>query len=222
MARAPRFPGIDWYCDKCGAFLNSQKNFDDHKYIWKCRECGYKNSISWANIRTGDSKPTKFLLGVLGFFSYIGFETAIMLAIAMFAFKADESRYFLLFLASLGLYFFTFILTMIVEFGIRHTTFNGRNLRIVFLRNIKEDIIAPFMCLKELMSNLLSFATHLIPIKRKYVWYSNKAIVVMSIVYTLITIFEIIAFSRIIGWGLNDWGQLLNSIITWGREMINR
>ena len=28
-----RFPGIDWYCD-------------DHHYVWKCTECGHKNSIS--------------------------------------------------------------------------------------------------------------------------------------------------------------------------------
>ena len=60
MSREPRFPGIDWYCDHCGALLNSQKNFDDHKYVWKCKECGYKNSISWDNIRVGDSKTTKF------------------------------------------------------------------------------------------------------------------------------------------------------------------
>ena len=41
-----RFPGIDWYCDKCNAFLNRQKGFDDHKKVWKCTECGFKNSIS--------------------------------------------------------------------------------------------------------------------------------------------------------------------------------
>lgn len=27
-----RFPDIDWWCDRCGAYLNSQNNFDDHKY----------------------------------------------------------------------------------------------------------------------------------------------------------------------------------------------
>ncbi len=49
-----RFPGIDWYCDHCGALLNDQPGFDDHKYIWKCAECGYKNSISAANIYDSD------------------------------------------------------------------------------------------------------------------------------------------------------------------------
>ena len=45
-----RFPGIDWWCDRCGAYLNDQDDFDDHKYIWKCTECGFKNSISSDNI----------------------------------------------------------------------------------------------------------------------------------------------------------------------------
>lgn len=45
-----RFPGIIWYCDKCHAYLNRQKGFDDHKKTWKCTECGYKNEISEDNI----------------------------------------------------------------------------------------------------------------------------------------------------------------------------
>ena len=49
-----RFPNIDWWCDHCGAYLNAQDGFDDHKYIWKCTECGYKNSISSANIFEAD------------------------------------------------------------------------------------------------------------------------------------------------------------------------
>ena len=45
-----RFPDVDWWCDRCGAYLNSQDGFDDHHYIWKCTECGHKNSISASNI----------------------------------------------------------------------------------------------------------------------------------------------------------------------------
>ncbi len=41
-----RFPDIDWYCDRSNAYLNSQNGFDDHKYTWKCEECGHKSSIS--------------------------------------------------------------------------------------------------------------------------------------------------------------------------------
>ncbi len=47
---ADRFPGITWWCDRCGASLNSQSGFDDHHYVWQCTECGYKNSISVTNI----------------------------------------------------------------------------------------------------------------------------------------------------------------------------
>ncbi len=45
-----RFIGIDWWCDRCDAHLNSQPGFDDHHYVWKCTECGYKTSISRDNI----------------------------------------------------------------------------------------------------------------------------------------------------------------------------
>ena len=39
-----RFPDIDWWCDRCGAYLNDQDGFDDHHYIWKCTECGHAAS----------------------------------------------------------------------------------------------------------------------------------------------------------------------------------
>lgn len=45
-----RFPDVDWWCDRCGANLNSQAGFVDTDYIWQCTECGHKNSISSANI----------------------------------------------------------------------------------------------------------------------------------------------------------------------------
>lgn len=37
-----RFPNVDWWCDRCNAYLNGQSGFDDHKYIWECTECGIK------------------------------------------------------------------------------------------------------------------------------------------------------------------------------------
>ena len=45
-----RFPNIDWWCDRCGAYLNDQVGFDDHNYTHKCTNCGHKNSISRDNI----------------------------------------------------------------------------------------------------------------------------------------------------------------------------
>lgn len=45
-----RFFDIDWYCDRCNAYLNDQLGFNDHNYTHKCSECGHKNSISSDNI----------------------------------------------------------------------------------------------------------------------------------------------------------------------------
>ncbi len=157
MSRKPRFPGIDWYCDHCGAFLNSQRNFDDHKYTWKCTECGFKNSISWDNISNDDSVAMKFLLHLIGFLSYIGFWSGVTLAIAMFAFYADPDKYFTLFLASVGMYISAFVFGVIIEFGLRHSKLSIKNLFVVIFRNLKEDLLAPLMAIKEIISTLLYY-----------------------------------------------------------------
>ena len=49
-----RFPGIDWWCDRCGAYLNEQYNFNDHNHTQKCTQCSHKNSISQDNIYESD------------------------------------------------------------------------------------------------------------------------------------------------------------------------
>ncbi len=41
-----RFPGTEWYCDRCGEHLNEQEGFDDHLRAWQCLGCGYLNLIS--------------------------------------------------------------------------------------------------------------------------------------------------------------------------------
>lgn len=63
-----RFPNIDWYCDRCNAYLNSQSGFDDHKYTWKCTECGYKNSISSTNIFESEDEFRSLMRSGLGNF----------------------------------------------------------------------------------------------------------------------------------------------------------
>lgn len=45
-----RFPGVDWFCDRCGEFLNAQPGFDDHLPEWKCLNCGYVNKLSMDQI----------------------------------------------------------------------------------------------------------------------------------------------------------------------------
>ncbi|MGN0362657.1 MAG: hypothetical protein ACI4ET_07440 [Bilifractor sp.] len=49
-----RFPGVEWYCDGCGAHLNEQEGFDDHLSEWKCRICGYPNQLSMELIYDND------------------------------------------------------------------------------------------------------------------------------------------------------------------------
>lgn len=40
-----RYPGIEWYCDRCGAHLNEQPGFSDADPLWRCTACGYENRI---------------------------------------------------------------------------------------------------------------------------------------------------------------------------------
>ena len=40
-----RFPGIEWFCDRCGDHLNEQEGFTDEAPVWICRNCGYENRI---------------------------------------------------------------------------------------------------------------------------------------------------------------------------------
>lgn len=44
------FSDFDWYCDKCGAYLNDQRGFDGEYGIFICKECGAGNYISATNI----------------------------------------------------------------------------------------------------------------------------------------------------------------------------
>lgn len=44
----------DWYCDSCGAFLNSQSGFTVSSGIWTCEECGYENDVTEDNIVDGN------------------------------------------------------------------------------------------------------------------------------------------------------------------------
>ncbi len=214
MAREPRFPGIVWWCDNCGACLSDQKGFDDHKYTWKCRECGFKNSISWDNICSGDSAATKFLLYILGLMSYVGFWTSIMLGVSMAAFKADTRIYLFPFLICLGMYLFSFVATILVDFVLRHVHFSAKNLVGIMLRNFREDLLSPLMFVKELISNFLSFITSLLPLPKKYEWHSNKVIVGFAILYVLIAVAEIVAFCKINGFVANDFISFVNGLIS--------
>lgn len=45
----------DWYCDTCGAFLNSQDGFYYLCDTWKCTNCGSINYIDEDHILNNDS-----------------------------------------------------------------------------------------------------------------------------------------------------------------------
>ena len=60
-----RFPGVEWYCDNCGARLDDQEGFTDHKYVWKCKNCNYKNSISRDNIINLENNKVLRLIGLI-------------------------------------------------------------------------------------------------------------------------------------------------------------
>ena len=215
MKIEPRFPNVDWYCDRCNAYLNSQENFNDHKYIWKCKNCGYKNSISWDNIVHDDNIAVKFLLRILGLLSYVGFATSVMLAVAMFGFHADRRVYFASFTTYLLIYVFSNLITIIVQFVFRRRRFSIGNVFYVIFEILIEDITVPFMCVKELISSFLAAITNLLPIKKKYVWHINLELITLSIIYLLITIIEIVIFSRIVGFGLNKWFVIINGLVGW-------
>ena len=83
MEREPRFPDVDWYCDRCNAYLNTQIGFDDHKYLWKCTECGFKNSISRDNIRDSNYAIVNGLLSLVEFIRTLCLHSIFIYAIAM-------------------------------------------------------------------------------------------------------------------------------------------
>ena len=141
--KQPRFPGIDWYCDHCGDLLNNQKGFDDHKYIWQCRKCGYKNSISVANISPATSPFTKKLYQLFGFIDGTLMYTITMLLITC-AFRREligRVTHFIGYLL-LSLVFMT-IISVLFEYRLYHRKKDIKTFFYLFFRDLKEDIIEP-------------------------------------------------------------------------------
>ena len=46
LKKRENFPDIDWYCDDCGDYLNSQSGFYDGCGNWTCTVCGHINPIN--------------------------------------------------------------------------------------------------------------------------------------------------------------------------------
>ena len=48
------FPDIDWYCDHCNDYLNSQSGFHDGCGDWTCTKCGQITPINESEIIGGN------------------------------------------------------------------------------------------------------------------------------------------------------------------------
>ena len=143
-----------------------------------------------------------------------------MLAVSLYVFHADRNVYFLPFLIFLGIYLVAFTLTIILQFTIRHKKRSVGRIILEILYDLKEDLFAPFIAVKEILSSLLSFITHLIPIKRKYAWHSNPTIIAMAVVYIVLTAMELIVFNRINGFTAGDWWTMIQSGYTKVSELV--
>jgi len=219
--REPRFPNIDWYCDNCNALLNNQKGFDDHKYIWKCTGCGYKNSISWSNIIYDDPPIVKFLLYVLGFISYISFWTSVMLGVAMFCFQAEKKVFLVPFYIFIGIYFVAYLFDLLIEFTVRHKKITILYAIKVFFRNLKEDFVAPFLSVRELVNSFIHLVLNKLHIRTKFKWYNNRMIVIRSLFCTLIALIELYIFIKITKIELNSLVTVIPSILNFVRNFIS-
>ena len=43
---------VDWFCDRCGAYMNNQPGFDDSREWCQCARCGWPNDLRPGNIVT--------------------------------------------------------------------------------------------------------------------------------------------------------------------------
>jgi len=144
-----RFPDIDWFCDNCGAYLNGQKGFDDRKYIWKCKKCGFKNSISEANIRYEDPFLFNVLGFLLGYFRSLSLLSLLILAtcnILEIGMPVFIQKYNLLYV-SLGTYPILMLLSLYFERSIAKYGIHKPLMIWVITTipiNIFNDILRPF------------------------------------------------------------------------------
>ena len=140
MERKPRFPGVDWYCDHCGDYLNNQAGFDDHKYIWKCTNCGGKNSISRDNIRKTNFQAFNSLFKLFDVLRTISMNLLLM-TITMLAMGNEISNLPRYLVILSRIYPVLLIITFIV---IAYGHYHRVGIISTLLDMIVSDIIRPF------------------------------------------------------------------------------
>ena len=211
MYREPRFPGIKWYCDHCNAYLNDQPGFDDHKYIWKCCECGYKTSISLANINRGTNAFSSFLLQLLGLFSAISLHTTVMLCIAIWGFHANKKIYFPLMFVFAGVYIILLIIAIITEIHYRKNISSKKSIITICLRDIYEDLFEPIFTIKNGIAAILG----------KYKSFGSRiSHIFWGLLFLAIFVGEVIMLSYIVHYELSDWRALLTNVFLYLKEKV--
>jgi len=133
----PRFPDYEWYCIHCREKLNSQSGFDDNRRVWKCTNCGTKNSISKDNLR----KPFAVLKDPTPGRTFISILQGIVRA--MYGFISRTALYLLV--------------TMLIVVGTKKTTLDHLSLGLIN-PIYKED----FFCSALYLSGVIFLATLLI------------------------------------------------------------
>lgn len=224
--REPRFPDIAWYCDQCGALLNSQDNFDDHKYIWKCTACGYKNSISSANIidsnpyTPANTQKQQHILYVIGLLKSVCLRITLAFAISLLLENNIRRQDITAFFA---------FLTVAIEIGgiiyeqhLAKWKISFKNVLFVIRRNIKEGIsmIIPFGSIGALFRRR-RFIQKMPKELQKKERENRRFATIVSWLHIISFIGTLILFSYLIHYGFKDWGILFNTLFSKITTFIN-
>ena len=208
MSRPPRFPDVEWYCDHCGAHLSSQAGFDDHKYVWKCSNCGGKNSISRDNIRQTNYAAINGTLQLLEVLRTICMHCGLMaLIMLLFGTAFDDLPKYLTFPAIAYPVLLVVMLLVIIAGHFRNVGVLG-----TLFDSIVGDIIRPYREPLRTGRILHDIRVHIK--KRIVIWSFIKLLVYIAIIVAEILLF--IHFCTItwgsVGEAANAWGDWLNKI----------
>ena len=120
--KTPRFPDYEWYCVSCHECLSAQAGFDDNKFIWKCTNCNYKNSISKDNLR----KPYAFLVNPSPKNKFVNFIAGVIRSTYGFLFRTA----------------FCFLITAIIAVGLHRTSVDHLSLGMISPRGPEDYFCA--------------------------------------------------------------------------------
>ena len=210
MTRTPRFPDVDWYCDHCGAYLNNQPGFDDHKYVWKCSRCGGKNSISRDNIRQTNYAAINGTLNVLDLLRTICMHCGLMALITLlFGTKIADLPKYLAYPVIAYPVLLVIMLLVIVAGHFRDVGFLG-----TFFDAIIGDIIRPYR--EPLRSGRIFHDIRVHTKKSIILWNIAKLVIYIAIIAA-----EIILLIHLCTTTWGSVGEALNAGVVWFSKIEN-